>query len=106
MLEGFEEADDDDDDDDGEKFVSVCRSVVTSFKSKTRECVMFSSVFLHVLRYRVSELQLRVDQRQKLVVQARIQADDVIDDDVFYLNEPITEQMSIVSPRVISVNAI
>lgn len=28
------------DDDDGEEFVSVCRLVVTSFKSKTRECTV------------------------------------------------------------------
>lgn len=43
--------------------------------------------------YRVGELQSRVDQRQKLVIQATFQADDVIDDSLFYLNEPITEQM-------------
>ena len=43
--------------------------------------------------YRVGELQSRVDQRQKLVIQARFQADDVVDDSLFYLNKPITEQM-------------
>lgn len=45
-----------------------------------------------LLFYRVGELQSRVIQRQELLVQAGLQADDVIDDRLLHLNGPIREQ--------------
>lgn len=56
-------------------------------------CVHFVR-FHQACFYRVGELQAGVDQRQVLIVQARFQADDVIDDCLLDLSEPITEQVS------------
>lgn len=41
--------------------------------------------------YRVGKLQTA--ERQKLIIQARLQADDVIDDGLFHLKEPITDRL-------------
>lgn len=46
----------------------------------------------YVCGYRVGELQVRVDQRQVLVVQAGLQADDVVDDRLLHLSGPITDR--------------
>lgn len=54
---------------------------------------MFPAWFPLRVIYRGGELQSRVDQRQEVIVQARLQTDDVIDDSIFHLKEPITDQV-------------
>lgn len=46
-----------------------------------------------VCGYRAGKLQVRVDQRQVLVVQAGLQADDVVDDCLLHLSGPITDRL-------------
>lgn len=47
--------------------------------------------------YRVGKLQSTVAECQELIIQAWFQADDVINDCLFYLNTPVTEQLGSVS---------
>lgn len=50
-------------------------------------------MFCVCLCYRGGELQSRVDGLHKALVQARLQADDVIDEHLFNLREAMTDQV-------------